>query len=311
MIAITRKLSLWVFHVIGVIICVTNLYFGWYEDYSHSSSSKELCLISSFALMLVLGYSCLLWSRERSNYGYIIVFAQIILIVILNPIFPFDEAQLKIAFILTIPVLFAAIRFRQVTLLATSGTSKITSTEKVAQAKPGVSHLPVQPGVVASGWIQWPAGPRILWNITFLVLMILFWAFFIYDTRRSLYRDDNDGLTLFMNMYLVLFISTAILKIGSMFGEKTIRYTRAIGIFVLVPLLFFGSDLLYQGTSCIITVGLVAATELTCFNTLAITEYRFFERKKSCWATIVIQIGVSLLTLFVAFIIANVALHKR
>lgn len=51
---------------------------------------------------------------------------------------------------------------------------RYTSTEKVGQAEPEISDLPVQPGVVASEWIQWTAGPRILWNTTFLVLLILF-----------------------------------------------------------------------------------------------------------------------------------------
>ena len=147
MIGIKRRLNLWIYHVIGVLICVTNLYFGWYSEYCYRSNSEELCLISNFALVLTLGYSCLLWSKERSNYGYIVIFAQLILIVILNPLFPFDEAQIRIALILTIPILLAAIRYRQAILLNTSRMPVIFSTEKHGQSESGISSVHVQPDV--------------------------------------------------------------------------------------------------------------------------------------------------------------------
>jgi hypothetical protein len=311
MIGITRKLNLWVFHIIGVLICVTNLYFGWYEDYAGYSNSEEPRLISNFALMLALAYSSLLWSRERSNYGYLVIFAQLVLIVIFNPIFPFPETQLKIALILTIPVLLAAIRYREVILLTGSIASPITSTEKARQGEPGNIHLPDQPGVVAAEWIQWTAGPRVFWNTIFLIMMLLFWGFIIHDTRRSLYFDDHGVVTLFMKFYIVLFLSIATLKIGSMFGENTLRYTRMIGFLVFAPLFFLGSGMSYGEIPNIVTVGLMTATELTGFNVIATSERRFFQSDKKKWVTIVIQTCVLLSALFGAFIIASVGLYSR
>jgi hypothetical protein len=114
-----------------------------------------------------------------------------------------------------------------------------------------------------------------------------------------------------MKFYIVLFLSIATLKIGSMFGENTLRYTRMIGFLVFAPLFFLGSGMSYGEIPNIVTVGLMTATELTGFNVIATSERRFFQSDKKKWVTIVIQTCVLLSALFGAFIIASVGLYSR